>query len=204
MLCPVSDFFPDATAPTDGMDADEPLQPVWLNPPEDVLPGVVPVELILGRSDRVVVMLTGMRAFATGLGMTLSVRSRVRTRRFDVFSELFDEPHSQDQDDRWGRERLKWGFEFADGRRATSVGPWVPWSGSHDQVPSHPVLFGGGGGGGPKAADRDYWLWPLPPPGRLKVVCQWPMYGVDQTVQEIDGELLAAAADRARPIWLGS
>lgn len=32
---------------------------------------VVPVELILGRSDSAVVMLTGMRAFPTGLGMSL-------------------------------------------------------------------------------------------------------------------------------------
>ncbi|WP_147264165.1 hypothetical protein [Desertihabitans brevis] len=144
-----------------------------------------------------------MRAFPVGLAMTLSVRSRVRTRRFDLNDGLFGEPPRHDDDGQWARDRLKWGFEFADGRRATNVGARVPWSGGSD-LPSHPVLSGGGGGGGPQAADRDYWLWPLPPPGPLRVVCQWPAYGIDQTSHELDGEMLAAAASRAVPIWPGT
>lgn len=196
----VSDFFPDPTVRADELEAEERPQPVWLGAPEDVLPGVVPVELVLGRSDRAVVMLTGLRAFPDGLGMVLSVRTRARTRRLDLHEELFDGPYHHDQDDAWQRDRLKWGFEFADGRRATNVDPWRPWSGP-DDLPDHPVLSGGGGGGGDRAVDRDYWLWPLPPAGPLTVVCQWLVLGIQATSQEIDGDQVTAAASRATRIW---
>jgi hypothetical protein len=65
-------------------------RPAWKGAPEDVLPGVVPVELILGRSDSTVVMLTGMRAFPTGLSMRLGVRVRGRVYRRDLNGEVFD------------------------------------------------------------------------------------------------------------------
>lgn len=79
----VSDFFPDPPGAPDDGDDDVP-PPVWMNPPDDVLPGVVPVELVLGRSDEAVVMLSGMRAFPTGVAMTLLVRTRTRTKRFSL------------------------------------------------------------------------------------------------------------------------
>lgn len=57
------DFFPGPPDPPDEDELVDPPQPVCVNPPEDVLAGVVPVELILGRSETTVVMLTEMRAF---------------------------------------------------------------------------------------------------------------------------------------------
>lgn len=67
-------------------------QPVWLNLQKDELPGIVPVELILGRSDQVVVMLTGMRAFTTALAMTLHVRTRTRLGRRNLNEEILMGP----------------------------------------------------------------------------------------------------------------
>jgi len=65
-------FFPDPPDPPDPPDeALEHRQRVWMGPPEDMLPGVVPVELVLGRSLTTVVALTGIRAFPTGLQMNL-------------------------------------------------------------------------------------------------------------------------------------
>jgi hypothetical protein len=195
----VSDFFPTPPDPGGVEEEDEP-QPVWLNPPDDVLPGIVPVELILGRSDQAVVMLAGMRAFSTGLAMTLLVRTRIRIRGFDLNDEVFDGPYRHDQDDAWQRDRLKWGFEFADGRRATSADPW-PDPVDAQPTPQRAVLSGGGGGGSARAVDRDYWLWPLPPPGALTVVLQWPHLGIEQTTSRIDADQIVAAATRAQPIW---
>lgn len=120
----MSDFFPEPASPVEGPEVDDEPQPAWLNSPDDVLPGVVPVELVLGRAERAVVMLTGIRAFPTGLAMTLHVRTKARLRRFDLNSEIFDGPYRHDQDDEWQRNRLKWGFEYADGRRATNVAVW--------------------------------------------------------------------------------
>lgn len=194
----MSDFFPEPP-PGDQADLEDSPQPVWLNPPEDMLPGVVPVELIIGRSDRAVVMLTGIRAFPTGLAMNVAVRTRARSRHFDLNDEVFDGPYRHDHDPDWLRDRFKWGFEFADGRRATNVDPWVDIE--VDQLPDHPVLSGGGGGGSDRSVDRDYWLWPLPPPGRLKVVCQWLKLGIEPTSSVIDADQIAAAAQRAVPAW---
>ena len=179
--------------------------------PEDVLPGVVPVELVLGRSASTVVMLTGMRAFPTGLQMNLSVRLRGKAARRDLHSEVFDGQYSHDMDADWQERRLKWGFELADGRRVTNVDPW-PHQPNEDHSrphppddwlwePGHPVLMGGGGGGGSSSVDRDYWLWPLPPAGSLRVVCQWLNQDIAVQVQDLDTAPFLAAAARARPVW---
>ena len=199
----MSDFFPEPAATSDEAGVEDSPQPLWLNPPEDMLPGVVPVELIIGRSDRAVVMLTRMRAFPDGLSMTLGVRTRGLMRRFDLTDEIFNEPHRHDQDDDWRRDRLKWGFEFVDGRRATNVDAWDHGV-DPEQIPDHPVLSGGGGGGGDRSTDREYWLWPLPPPGSLKVVCQWLMLGIEPTISEINADQVVAAAARAVPLWAAS
>lgn len=203
------DFFPGPPDPPNEDEQEHP-QPVWTNPPEDVLPGVVPVELVLGRSASTVVALTGMRAFPTGLQMNLAVRVRGRVARRDLNSEVFDGPYRHDMDPQWQAGRLKWGFELADGRRVTNVDPW-PEQPNQDPSrphpadwlwePDHPVLHGGGGGGGQRSVDRDYWLWPLPPAGQLRVVCQWLDQDIDLNVQDLDAAPFLEAAQRALPAW---
>jgi hypothetical protein len=203
------DFFPDVPPPSDRDEREEPPQPAWMGAPDDVLPGVVPIELIIGQSESTVVMLTGIRAFPTGLGMQLGVRVRGRVHRRDLNSELFDGPYTHAMDADWQAGRLKWGFEFADGRRVTNVDP--PWPPRSDRLepallepasePDRPVLIGGGGGGGDRSVDRDYWLWPLPPPGPLRVACQWLEQGIEMSVQELQTQPFLEAATRARPVW---
>ncbi len=205
------EFFPEPP-----VQADEPEpQPrsVWAGPPEDVLPGVVPVELFLGRSTTAVVFLTGMRAFPTGLAMTLGVRVRGSHGPPNLNDEMFDSFHPRLRDAAWRTGRLKWGFELADGRRVTNVDP-PAWSEQpnqgHDRPhqpedwqwePDHPVLQGGGGSGGRRSVNRDYWLWPLPPAGRLRLVCQWLDHDIAQSVQDLQMQPLMEAAARARPVW---
>jgi hypothetical protein len=203
------DFFPDPPTPDpDDVDADEGYQPAWAGPPDDVLPGVVPVELLLARSETTVVLLSGVRAFPEGLAMTLSVRVRGRLGDLDLHTEVFDGPYRHGVGEEWQAGRLKWGFEFADGRRATSVDPPVgqgddrPWT-DREWRPDRPVLSGRGGGGSRRSTDRDYWLWPLPPAGRLRIVVQWPRQGIDATTHELDAQPLLDAAARARPVWEG-
>ena len=60
-----------------------------------MLPGVVPIEVVLGRSDQAVVLLTGMRAFPIGVAMTLHIRTR--TRLPELHSEVFDGPYRHGQ-----------------------------------------------------------------------------------------------------------
>lgn len=204
------DFFPEPPDPPDEEWSEQP-QPVWMGPPEDVLPGVVPVELVLARSPSTVVMLTGMRAFPTGLHMNLAVRVRGKLGRRDLHSEVFDGPYGHDMDAAWQARRLKWGFELADGQRVTNVGPWPQQPNQDHSRPHHPddylwepdhaVLMGGGGGGGSRSVDRDYWLWPLPPAGRLRVAFQWLDQDIGVQTHDLDAAPFLQAASRARPAW---
>lgn len=192
-------FFPDLPPTTDRDETDESPQPPWMGAPVDILPGVVPVELIIGRSDSSVVMLTGMHAYPVGIGMRLGVRVRGPMHRRDFSDEVFG--HSYDMDADWQARRLKWGFELADGRRATNVGPFPPASDDPAREPDRPVLVQGGGSGSDRSVDADYWLWPLPPAGPLRVACQWLEQGIEMSVQELRTQPILEAASRARPIW---
>lgn len=58
--------------------------------------------------------------------------------------------------------------------------------------------------GVPRSVDRDYWLWPLPPQGRLTVACQWLDQGIEMTRQELDSAPFLEAAIQARPLWPSS
>lgn len=195
----MSDFFPDPPGVPD--EPEETPQPAWMGPPTDVFPGAIPLELVIGRSHKAAVMVTGLRAFPTGVAMTLLVRTRERLPRgLNLNEEVFDGPFRHEQDQAWQRDRFKWGFEFSDGRRVTSVDPW-PRSFEPTHIPDRPVLMGRGGGGDDRAVERDYWLWPLPPPGTLKVVCQWPQLGIDPTTSTIDAHEIEAAASRSQAVW---
>ncbi|HEX6336908.1 MAG TPA: hypothetical protein VFZ85_08140 [Jiangellaceae bacterium] len=106
----------------------------------------------------------------------------------------------------WQAGRLKWGFELADGRKVTNIDP-PPEPPHYDDErfqswePDRPVLIGGGGGGGDRSVDRDYWLWPLPPAGRLRVACEWLDQGIEMTIQELHAQPFLEAAPRAQPVW---
>ena len=200
-------FFPDPPEPFEPHEPDNyPPLPVWLSAPLDMIPGVVAVELTLGRSEAAAVFLSGIRAFPSGLDMILSIRCRSPAPVGELSRNFFEHrPEAGATDAEWEAARLKWGFEFADGRRVTNVDPTRqeqfldPWQPS--PAIDSPVLSGVGGGGGDRSWDGTYWLWPLPPPGRLRVACQWLAQGVAETVQDLDGQPFLDAAERSRPIW---
>lgn len=201
-------FFPDPSElPEPAEPPNYPPLPVWLSPPLDMIPGIADVQLTLGRSESTVVFVPVIRAFPSGLDITLSVRCRGPVRSQELSRNLVQDLHHRaDRDTAWQARRLKWGFEFADGRRVTNLDMDARSNrmfhrGQADPATDSPVLLSCGGGGGDRSWDMDYWLWPLPPPGRFRIVCQWVDQGITQTVQDLDAQLLLEAADRARPIW---
>jgi hypothetical protein len=50
--------------------------PAWLRPPEGMVPGIVPVELLLAHTDTDAVLVTGLRAYPTGVDFVLTARLR--------------------------------------------------------------------------------------------------------------------------------
>jgi uncharacterized protein YndB with AHSA1/START domain len=197
-------FFPDVPPLPDPDDEGLPA-PAWTGASPHVIPGVVPVAAVIGRSADTAVMLTALQAFPTGLAMRLGVRVRGPVGPFDLTSEICDGPPPRDKDAGWAAGRLKWGFELTDGTRVTNLDrhPWPPEDRRADPTwePDRPVLSSTGGHGGRRSVDYDYWLWPLPPEGTLRVACEWLHRGVAMTVQDLPAGLIRDAAALARPLW---
>jgi hypothetical protein len=59
----------------------------------------------------------------------------------------------------------------------------------------------GGAGGGDGEWDSDYWLWPLPPPGPLTFVVEWPSAQIELTKHEVDAALILEASALSEKLW---
>jgi len=161
--------------------------------PDNELPGSVPFDVVIGRTDDLVVAITGARAFTTGLAFTLVVRSR-RRRADGLIHDISGHHRPGTDPDR----QLLLGFEYADGRRGTNIGSEpVPMPAHADTV----TLVTGGGGGDDLAVDYDFYLSPLPPAGDLVVFCAWPALDVPETRTVLDANLVVEAARRAVVLW---
>jgi hypothetical protein len=59
-------------------------------------------------------------------------------------------------------------------------------------------------GDSPNTEDKkhqDYWIWPLPPPGAVTFVCEWPKLEIPESQATIEGEAIREAAGRAERVW---
>ena len=93
---------------------------------------------------------------------------------------------------------LRFGVQFADGRKATNLDRPAY---DAEQEPDRPVLNQHGGGGGGSAWDLEHWVWPLPPAGPFAFVCEWPGRDIVESRAEIDAGLILEAAGRAVTFW---
>lgn len=173
----------------------QPPPPPWSGPPHGLLPGVAPLEMVLAANERAAVFVGRCAVYPTGFELEV----RVLLADGDA-SEL--DPSLNGVHHRPGRSSsyetmLRFGIEFADGGKATNVGG--RFHGSAE--PDGPVLSGQGGGGGGGRWRQDFWVWPLPPSGTVRFVCEWPAAGIALTRAEINAELLRAAAGRARVMF---
>lgn len=92
---------------------------------------------------------------------------------------------------------LRFGIEFADGRKVNNVGG----RGHGPGEPDGPGLWGMGGGGGGGRWHQDFWVWPLPPAGPVGFVCEWPAAEIPLSRVDREGQLLIDAAGRAREMF---
>ncbi|PWJ53651.1 hypothetical protein SAMN06264364_11154 [Quadrisphaera granulorum] len=211
----ISSFFPEARSATthpvtSDLDSIEPEWDAgWLGRPRRVLPGVSDLVVEIGRSDTTAVVFQGGEVYPQGvlLQLVIYVRERQEEAQRQLFKAL-NLHHGRGQFDlSLPPGGLRWGMEFADGARVTSMDdtPYneVPDGIAHDGwEPDHPVMDGVGmpvhGWG---CWQRGIWLWPLPPLPTMRLVCAWPDRGIVETSVEVSTEGLHAAADRARPVW---
>jgi hypothetical protein len=44
-------------------------------------------------------------------------------------------------------------------------------------------------------------VWPLPPPGTVGLLCEWPSEGIELSRIDVDGAAILEAAARVETIW---
>jgi hypothetical protein len=165
--------------------------PAWLRPPETMIPGIVPVELVVARTDTQAVLVTDLRAYPTGLAFTLTGRPRPDRSGPPRADPLRDRHHRHMLRNRWLELR------FADGRTVSTDSRSWPRTFETEQ-PDPPFLYYHGVGGSERWQSR-HWLWGLPPPGPLAFV--WPAGQDPAAGAAIDARLVLEAAERATIVW---
>jgi hypothetical protein len=148
-----------------------------------MVPGVVPVALLVARTDTHAVLVDDLLVYPTGFDFDLAVRRRPGHPR---------QPHHA----RFWEDQLRLEVRFADGRRADNdPHRWPRPAG--DQPPDPPLLYQSTSGpdGG------HVWLWGLPPPGPLTFACQWPAQQIPASQAVVDAGLVLEAAARATSLW---
>ena len=190
--------------------------PPWLGAPNGVLPGIVPLELVLARTPQVAMCVTRLGAYPSGFDLDLVTMASHESDQLDPM--LFEgrrlrHKRRRDGVDEIPEGMLRFGVEFANGAKATNTSdqPLADFAGGtmsvmrswseRPQAPTGPVLSLGGGSGGDAHWRQNIWIWPLPPPGRLTFVCQWPEANVELTRHDIDAQLVLDAATRAKVIF---
>jgi hypothetical protein len=178
--------------------------PVWSGPPENVLGAVVPLELLLARSDKAAVVIGSATAYPSGVEFTVDVRHLPEEEadpRAAWRGPPWHYPYSQGGE--LPDELLRLGIEFADGAKVTTLQPGLPspdvWRA--DEPLTGPVLIAHGGSGGTGRWTQIFWLWPLPPDAPLSFVCEWPAVGIGLSRADVDGALLREAASRSQRLW---
>lgn len=194
---PPPDPWPEQAAPVN--------PPPWTGRPQGQPLGAVVDGLLLARSERAALYIDYIDAYPEGFELEIRASTSVAYHELaregdgsgpDVFGRHW--PMVGERRDVLPPQLLRVGVQFADGRIATSIG-------GHDRPVGGPVmdaLRGGGGGGGRESRFRQgYWISPLPPPGAVAVVCEWPVLGIPVVRQEIDARLIGDAAGKARAMF---
>jgi hypothetical protein len=146
----------------------------------------IALRLLLVRTSTVVVVVHRIVAYRTGATFALSARAAGGTPA--LVQSLFGAGSEDDE------SALRFGIEFADGRRATNVG--IP---RLDE--SSIALMARRGSRRGTGADWRYELRPLPPPGPLTLALEWAAAGVPFTARQIDADPIIEAGHRSAPLW---
>jgi hypothetical protein len=172
--------------------------PAWAGPPEGTLPSTVPFDRVLARTAKVAVLISRLAAYPTGFEFQLIMLSDDADEDLEpCLFEMRRHRRRSSEGPEIPSEILRLGVQFADDSKATNVSP-DRFGGSER---SGPILMEMGGGGSTGRWRQDYWVWPLPPPGPMAFVCEWPAFGIPLARQELDAAVILDAASRAEVVF---
>ena len=180
----------------------EPDIPPWWGPAQDELGVCVALNSVIARSERGLVTVSHALVYSTGVELHFDALAR-GLKESDVHG-FFHGMHHHGAVEDLPASFLRIGVELADGSRASNLGGRMHRD--FEEEPDGPVFHqhgggGGGGGGGRYRSQPAYWLWPMPPPGPLRVSCEWPALEIPLSTAELDASALNAAASQSRSIW---
>jgi hypothetical protein len=171
----------------------------WIHPPEDELGGIVPLDIEAIANPDLVIALTHLTVYPQGFSL-----------RFIALTAA--EPGELCSDDEGRDLALRFGVEFADGRRSDAKNHWILRDGEDSEHWRFPerlppdrerdiFITGIGGGSLPTRHRCACWIWPLPPPGPLTLRAGWPAAGAPVQSIQIDAGTVLDAAAVSRPLW---
>lgn len=184
-----------------GTELDTELEPLRARSerPDNEIGWVLPISVVVARTDDVAVAVTAVTAFSTGVAFTVVVRLRVAlpgVRPGEVLNLV--NPFHPGGVDVPPDGRLLVGVEYADGRRAVvhdrRTGPTAT-----DDL--RPVLWPASGRGDDLNVEYGYFLSPLPPDGPVTFVCSWPAFGIPEATSVVEHADLTTAAARSTTLW---
>ena len=155
----------------------------------------VPLNRMLFRTERLAAAIPSLTVFSTGFRVDLTIIIRDESAGSPQLAYGFAGSTLRYLD---GNGQLlpsvfRFGLEFADGRRVTSLDRFADRA-SRGQL----ALTAQGGGGGSGTWTYHFFVTALPPPGVMRFVAEWPQEGVAETHIDIEtSELLSAAASIA-------
>jgi hypothetical protein len=208
-------------------DGEAPLLDWWSAPP-GWIGGVVPETVVVARNARAVILVEEIVVYPTGITMALMATMRPAPRpvieprppgsgdsaaREPTLGISFVEAPPED----WERpetpaDRVVFGVEFEDGRRATRAEPLGGPAGDfsfrahyegEDVSPdpaSNVILNFLGGGGSSDSISWDAFVWPLPR-GDLRLFGSWVDAGMDEHAVLLSAEAIADALARSRRVF---
>jgi hypothetical protein len=91
-------------------------------------------------------------------------------------------------------ECLRIGLQFSDGTRTTSLDHLLP----REQRERAPAPLRQTWGGGQR---QRWWVHPLPPPGPILFVLEWPAAARERVTAQLDGDAIREAASRSIRFW---
>jgi hypothetical protein len=179
--------------------------PPWTGRPQGPPLGAVLGDLLLAGSDRATVYLDYLDAYPEGFELEILASTSVAYHELacegdgsgpDPFGRHW--PMVGERRDVLPPQLLRIGVQFADGRAATSIV-------GHDRPVSGPIMHalrgGGHGGRGERRFRQGYWISPLPPPGLVSLVCEWPALQIPVVCRQIDARVILDAAESARAMF---
>ena len=190
------------TGPGSPPDLSKVPHPTWL-PPDNEIGVAADLRATLASDEHHALILIGCVGYSNGFDFTISYRSRDPISR-----ELLGPGVAQSPG-----QGLSIRIEYPDGRFSTSQRRvtdamraffQAALEGKTPPLPPGPIVMPQRSGGGGKRYEFQFWCWPLPPDGPIKVTAEWAGAGIDSTTVEIDASSIRRAGLSSTRLWNGS